>query len=203
MSRSHNSGGALQTLYKLASTAEESDVQIAAILGVTISTIAGSFKNLFADQARLQKIISSLKGLRTRTQELKTRFVALSADLKTVSVSSKDLLDVWDDVAARMGSVAEDTNFVAPPLAAQLKTAWAKVAADAKNYIDVLQQTVAAKATSAVASHQALTAKFNAIPKVPCTGPEIRLHKLAAAHGCDVLHAPLATGIAGFALADR
>lgn len=200
MGHSNNHGGVLQTLYKLASTAEESDVQIAAILGVTISTVAGSFKNLFDDQARLQRIITSLKGLRTRTQDLKTRFVALSAGLKTVSVGSKSLLDVWDDVAARMGSVAETTDLVAPPQATQLKAAWAKVAADAKSYIDALQQTVSAKA-SAVASHQVLATKFNAIPKVPCTGPEIRLHKLAAAHGCDVLHVAPAASRATFSIA--
>ncbi|KJA22822.1 hypothetical protein HYPSUDRAFT_185885 [Hypholoma sublateritium FD-334 SS-4] len=110
----------LKTLYKLASTAEDSDVQIAAILGVTISTVAGSFKNL-------------------------------------------------------------------------------KVAGDAKSYIDALQQTVSAKATSAVASHQVLYAKFSAIPKVPCTGAEIRLHKLAAAHGCDVLHVTPAASRVAFA----
>ncbi|KJA22828.1 hypothetical protein HYPSUDRAFT_185891 [Hypholoma sublateritium FD-334 SS-4] len=178
----------LKTLYKLASTAEESDVQIAAILGVTVSTVAGSFRDLFDDQFRLQRVISSLKGLRTRTQDLKTRFVALSAGLKAVSSGSKSLLDVWDDVAARMVSVAEDTNLVTPPQAAQLTSAWAKVAADAKEYVDILQQTITSKSTSAVASHRVLAAKFNAIPKVPLSAAEIRLYKLAAAHGIDVFH---------------
>ena len=176
-------------------------MQIAAILGVTISTVAGSFKSLFDDQVRLQRIITSLKGLRTRSQDLKTRFVALSSGLKTVSVSSQSLLDVWDDVAKRMGSVSEDTNSVADPLATLLKTAWAKVAADAKSYIDALQQTVSSKATSAAASHKVLAAKFSAIPKVPCTDHEIRLHKLAAAHGCDVLHTATASSPPAFALA--
>ncbi|KJA22823.1 hypothetical protein HYPSUDRAFT_138659 [Hypholoma sublateritium FD-334 SS-4] len=105
----------LKTLYKLASTAEDSDVQIAAILGVTISTVAG----------------------------------------------------------------------------------------DAKSYIDALQQTVSAKATSAVASHQVLSAKFSAIPKVPCTDAEIRLHKLAAAYGCDILHVVPSVNRAEFILTAR
>lgn len=176
-------------MYKLASSAEDSDVQIAAILGVTIATVAGSFKNLFNDQLRLQKIISSLKGLRTRTQNLKTRFVALSAGLKTVSIGSKSLLDVWDDVSARMITVAEDTNSVPASQAEQLKKAWAKVASDAKNYIDTLQMPGTTRA-SAIGSHRVITAKFNAIPKVPITAAEIRLYKLAAVYGHDVLYSP-------------
>ncbi len=98
---------------------------------------------------------------------------------------------------------SEDTNSVDPALATLLKTAWAKVAADAKSYIDALQQTVSSKATSAVASHQVLAAKFSAIPKVPCSQHEIRLHKLAAAHGCDVLYTAAVTASSppAFALA--
>jgi len=189
-------------LYKLASNAEDSDVQIAAILGVTITTVAGSFKSLFDDQLRLQKIISSLKGLRTRTQDLKTRFVALSAGLKTVSIGSKSLLDVWDDVSARLSTVAEDTNSVPAPQAEQLKKAWAKVAADAKDYIDTLQKPGTARA-SAVESHRVITAKFNAIPKVPITAAEIRLHKLSAVHGHDALYAPRLSSRSGIKLVAR
>jgi len=192
-------------LYKLASNAEDSDVQIAAILGVAITTVAGSFKSLFNDQLRLQKIISSLKGLRTRTQDLKTRFVALSAGLKTVSIGSKSLLDLWDDVSARMSTVAEDTNSVPTPQAEQLKTAWAKVASDAKDYIDTLQRPGSdlpgTARASAVESHRIITAKFNAIPKVPITAAEIRLHKLAATHGHDALYAPRLSSRAGIKLA--
>ena len=166
-------------------------MQIAAILGVTLTTITGSFKSLFDDQLRLQRIISSLKGLRTRAQDLKTRFVALSGSLKTVSTGSQSLLNVWDDVAARMGTVAEDTDSVPAPEAKQLKNAWAKVATDAKDYIDVLQRPASGTANaSAVESHRVIIAKFNAIPKVPITAAEIRLHKLAAAHGHDALYAP-------------
>ena len=167
-------------------------MQIAAILGVTITTIAGSFKSLFDDQLRLQRIISSLKGLRTRTQDLKTRFVALSAGLKTVVIGSQSLLNVWDDVAARMDAVAGDTDSVPASQAQQLKNAWAKVATDAKDFIDVLQRSTSdlpgATSASAVESHRVITAKFNSIPKVPITAAEIRLHKLAAAHGHDALY---------------
>lgn len=171
-------------MYKLASTAEDSDVQIAAILGVTISTVTGSFKDLFDDQFRLQQIISSLKGLRTRTEDLKKRFTALSAALKTVAIGSQSLLDVWDDVSARLTSVVEDTDMVSPEQAAQIKSEWAKVAADAKKYIDTLQESISSK-SHAIGSHRALGAKFNAIPKVPLTPAEIRLYKLAAEHGID------------------
>ena len=171
-------------MYKLASTAEDSDVQIAAILGVTVSTVAGSFKDLFNDQFRLQQIITSLKGLRTRTEDLKQRFTALSAALKTVAIGSKSLLDVWDDVAARLTSVVEDTSVVSPEQASQIKNEWAKVAADAKKYIDALQESIPPK-SRAIGSHRALAAKFSAIPKVPLSPAEIRLYKLAAEHGID------------------
>lgn len=182
-------------------------MQIAAILGVTITTIAGSFESLFSDRLRLQRIISSLKGLRTRTQDLKTRFVALSVGLKTVSIGSQSLLDVWDDVAARMGTVAEDTNSVPAPQAGQLKNAWAQVATDAKDYIHILQRSGSdlpnTASASAIESHRVITAKFNAIPKVPITAAEIRLHKLAAVHGHDALYAPGLSSRSGVNLAVR
>ena len=171
-------------------------MQIAAILGVTITTIAGSFKNLFNDRLRLQKIISSLKGLRTRTQDLKTRFVALSAGLKTVSISSKSLLHVWDDVAARMGTVAEDMDPVHASQSRLLKNAWSKVATESKDYIDVLHRSTTdlpgTATASSVESHRVITAKFNAFPKVPITADEIRLHKLVSVKGHDSLSTPLA-----------
>lgn len=174
-----------RTLFKLASTAEESDVQISAILGVTISTITGSFKNLFNDQARLQKIISSLEGLRARTEDLKNRFVALSKNLTTTTTSSKTLLDVWADVAGRMDSVKDNTSTVSETDAQTLTVAWAKVADDATKYINILQQPMSAITTSSVSSHQALATRFNALPKVPLTQSEIAFYKLAAAHGQD------------------
>ena len=151
-------------------------MQIAALLNVAITTISGSFKSLFDNKLRLQKIISSLKGLRTRIRDLKTRFVALSAGLETVSISSQNLLDIWDDVAARMDAVAENKDSVPAPEAEQLKNAWAKVASDAKQYINTVS-------TSTVESHRVLTAKINAIPKFPINADEIRLHKLAAVYG--------------------
>ena len=176
-------------MYKLASTDEDADVQIAAILGVTVQTTAGSFKNLFDDQHRLQKIISSLKGLLTRIQDLKTKFVALSVGLKNVSINSQSLLDAWDDVAARMpvGTVTDHMNLDPLHQPQQLKNAWAKVAIDAKDYIDVLQRSSSnlpgSVSANAVESHRVTTAKFNAFPKVPITENEIHLHKLAVAHG--------------------
>ena len=90
---------------------------------------------MFDDQLRLQKIISSLKGLLSRTQDLKTRFVALSAGLKIVSISSRSLLDVWDDVAARLGPAIDDMDLIPASQAQQLKRSRmrAKVAIDAKD----------------------------------------------------------------------
>ena len=181
-------------MFKLASTAEDADVQIAAILGVTVQTIGGSFKNLFHDWHRLQKTISSLKGLLTRIQVLKTRFVALSDGLKNVSINSQSLLDAWDDVAARMGTVTDDMNLESARQAEQLKNAWAKVAIDAKDYIDVLQRSSSdlpgSVSANAVESHRVTTSKFNAFPKVPITENEIHLHKLAVVRGHDGLCAP-------------
>jgi hypothetical protein len=162
-------------------------VQIAPILGVTVATIAGSFKSLYDDQRRHQKIVSDLEGFHFRTQDLKTKFDALSTSLKIISLSSRNLLDVWDDVAARLrrvNTVTDDTILVPAPQAQQLKNAWANVTADAKNYIDLLQSSAPG---SSVESHRVITAKFNATPKVPTTEEEVRLHKLAAAHGLDAL----------------
>ncbi|EGO29888.1 hypothetical protein SERLADRAFT_413192 [Serpula lacrymans var. lacrymans S7.9] len=181
----------LKSLYKLASTAEESDVQIASILGVAVTAIYGSFQSLFADTARLQKIISSLKGLRSRTNELKKKFAALSTGLTAVVSSSRALLDVWYDVAARMDAIQSTTDFAPAEQAQEIKDAWAGVAAVAQEYIDVVSQPT----TSAADAYRAISTKFNAIPKVPLTADEIRLYKLAVQYGNDTPFAPRYTNI--------
>lgn len=100
-----------------------------------------------------------------------------------ISISSKSLLD---DVAAHMSTISEDMDLVPAPQAEQLKKAWAKVATDAKDYINILQRPISdlpgTSSTSAVESHHVITAKFNAIPKVPITGAKIHLYKLAATY---------------------
>ena len=163
-------------------------MQIAFILGVPITTISGSFKGLYSVRLRLQNIIASLENFRTQTQDLKTRFVALSAALKTVSITSQSLIDVWVDVAARMGTVAEDMDRIPAPKAQQLKNAWAKVATDAKEFIDVLQSF--AFVTASTEFHRVITVKFNENPEVPTTADEIRLHRSAAVHGHDAPSTP-------------
>ncbi|KAF8337656.1 hypothetical protein F5887DRAFT_1160992 [Amanita rubescens] len=166
----------LKSLYNLASTAEESDVQIAALLGVAVSTIHGSFKTLFEDQLRLQQILSGLRALRSQLSSLKTKFIALSEGLTVVITNSQRLLNAWDDVADRQDAVKEVTDMVPPAIYEEIKSAWAKVAADAKEYADALTQPI----RSARSMHAIRSAQFNANPKVPITKHEIRLHKMVA-----------------------
>ena len=175
-------------LYKLSTIAEDVDVQIAPILGVTVATIAGSFKILYDDQYRFQKVISELKGFRFQILDLRIKFNALSASLEFI-FSSRSLLDVWDDVAAHLDTVtvADDMSSLPAPQSQQLKEAWAKATTDAKDYIDVLQRSAPG---SSVESHRVISAKFNATPKVPTTEEEVCLHRLAAVHGHDALCAP-------------
>ncbi|KAF8326917.1 hypothetical protein F5887DRAFT_1288843 [Amanita rubescens] len=86
----------LKTLYSLSSSAEESDVQIAALLGVT------------------SQILSALQALRDQISLLRTKLVALSKGLTVVITNSQQLLNVWDDIAARQGTVAGVTEMVPP-----------------------------------------------------------------------------------------
>ena len=167
----------MQTLYKLASTAEDSDVQIASILGVTISTIFGSFKSLFEDRQRLQQILNGLQALRDQISSLKTKFVVLSKSLTIVITNSRDLLSIWDDIAARQDAVGNVTDIVPGVIAQQITNAWAQVAADARQYAQALTQPT----TSAQVTHAIRSAQINANRKVPITAHEIRFHKLAAA----------------------
>ena len=83
-----------ETLYSLSSSAEGSDVQIAALLGVTVSSIFGSFKSLFEDRHRLEQITGGLQALRNQIDSLRTKFVALSKGLTVVITNSRDLLNV-------------------------------------------------------------------------------------------------------------
>ncbi|KAF8341736.1 hypothetical protein F5887DRAFT_380707 [Amanita rubescens] len=168
----------LKTLYSLSSSPEESDVQVAALLGVTVSSIFGSFKSLFEDRRRLEQILSGLRALRQQISSLKTKFVALSKGLTVVITNSQDLLNVWDDVAARQEAVMGVIDMVPPVISNQIKSAWVKVSADAKEYADALTQT-----TSAWSMHAVRSTQFNTNRKVPITKHEIRLHKMVSALG--------------------
>ena len=143
---------------------------------------------MFEDSFRLEQILTGLRALRDQLSSLKTKFIALSKGLTVVITNSKGLLNAWDDVADRQESVKEVTDTVPPAISEQIKSAWAKVAADAKEYADALTQTGSARSMHAIRS-----AQFNANRKVPITKHEIRLHKMVAALGSSAAVSPTDT----------
>jgi hypothetical protein len=122
--------------------------------------------------------LNGLRALRDQLSSLKTKFIALSTGLTVVITNSQRLLNAWDDVADRQETVKEVTDTVPSVISEEIKSAWAKVAADAKKYADALTQTGSARSIHAIRS-----AQFNANPKVPISKDEIRLHKMVAALG--------------------
>ena len=133
---------------------------------------------MFEDRARLEQVLSGLRALRDELSSLKTKFIALSKGLTVVITNSQGLLNAWDDVADRQESVKEVTDTVPAAISEQIKSAWAKVAADAKEYADALTQSGSARSMHAIRS-----AQFNANRKVPITTHEIHLYKMVATLG--------------------
>ncbi len=133
---------------------------------------------MFEDRRRLDQILTGLRALREQISSLKTKFVALSKGLTVVIKNSQDLLNVWDDVAARQEAVMGVIDMVPAAVSTQIKNTWTKVAADANEYAKALTQT-----TSSLSTHAIRVTQFNANRKVPITAHEIRLHKMVATLG--------------------
>ena len=116
-------------------------MEIADILGVTTSTIEGSFEPLFqvGNEDRLNKIISGVCDLRKRAQNLKAIFLTLKASLDTITSQN-----VGDDVADRMSNITEDMLSVPALQVPQPTTAWTNFTTVIKAFVDVLKKSAAA-----------------------------------------------------------
>lgn len=164
----------LKTVFNLATSIPDAEVQIAALLKTSIDTIRGSFSALFEDRSRLQKIISGLKDMRTQISSLRTIFSSLKSGLTVVTIDSASLLGVWDDVTARLQTVANVQRNASADEVKSLVSAWNKVSADADGYITAINAPTSSSFAVRTAKAMAET------PKIPVTKREIQLHRQIA-----------------------
>ena len=161
-----------QIVYNLATDPSDAKVQIAALLKTTIDTISGTFSRLWGDKTRLQKVIDGLTSLRDQVTSLKTLFSSLKAGLVVVTTDSTSLLEVWDDVAARLEMVADVHRMATAGEVSTLVSAWNQVSNDASAYISAISAPASSASTLRAAKVLAAT------PKAPVTQHEIKLARI-------------------------
>ncbi|KIK57574.1 hypothetical protein GYMLUDRAFT_229116 [Collybiopsis luxurians FD-317 M1] len=174
----------IKAIFKLSDSSEERDIQIAALLNVGLETIKSSFSQLWSDQQRLKELITGLTTLKDNLSAIKTLFTALSDSLTGIISDTKSLLNLWNDVQARLGTVETvDRNFT-PQEIQEIADKWAKAEQAAKEYIEVVISSGSTKAPSIQPLvKKGVARKSTSVSKIPRTKAELRMAEIIASVG--------------------
>lgn len=146
---------------------------------VGVDTLEKDFKQLWADQARLNALIQGLTALKTNLAAVKTLFSALSKALVGVITDSQSLLSTWSDVADRLGEVNTVDRKVTDTEQKQIVDAWTKAQAAATAYVDAVSgSTSSAQPSGRALFASAVAAVPHHLAKIPRTKGELKMAAL-------------------------
>ncbi|EJU00461.1 hypothetical protein DACRYDRAFT_117414 [Dacryopinax primogenitus] len=130
----------LSQLFKLAA-GEDGEIQMATMLQVGIDTFKTTFKKLFEEKAKLQKLIDGLTTLQTNLKQIKTMFTTLSKSLTNVLADSTSLLGIWTDVSDNLGEVDDVNRKLTAEELEKTGSAWSAASTTAQKYVNAITGT--------------------------------------------------------------
>ncbi|KIK57577.1 hypothetical protein GYMLUDRAFT_172628 [Collybiopsis luxurians FD-317 M1] len=177
-------GDIIKALVKLSDSSEDRDIQIAALLDVSLETLKSSFSQLWSNQQHLKELIQGLTILKDNLSAIQNLFTALSNSLAGIISDTKSLLYLWSDVQAHLGTVETvDRNFTAQEIQ-RIADQWAKAEQAAAEYIKAVTSSGATRAPSLQSLSKTTAARSSTIvPRIPRTKAELRIAELIASLG--------------------
>lgn len=185
---------ALKKLFKLVDDEEGALVQLSVILGLSITVLRGDFSSLFKDTSKARHFIDKVNALNSSLEACAKDLIAMTESMKVGLSANVAMVDVWNNLAAKIDKLNNYPDQSAKVTTAQKVTItmnWHTTTTSADKAVTLLSGALSEKSISTNWSSLAAftVASFTtASPrsmKIPQSESEINLLKAVGDAGLD------------------